>query len=234
MAVTEIGAEEFACVFLGKDLQPVPEFSNHPNVQWIRAESGQDLVQVIKTIPAKAKIFLLTEGIPHAIYHPILAESRRRQLPYLSRKNAHAVRGTLRELFPTSEEQAHASSNGDEPKKMAERGAIKRFLDSIDIDYTKSTAEESRRLIVIAKAQGITTTTASLAQAISKKRREEGRGDIPASARPKDVKGDGIALLNDTIAQLELLREWIQATDDENKALRRNQEAIRIALGANQ
>jgi hypothetical protein len=221
-----IGPEEFVAVFLGKNQEENSEFAQHPRVQWIKAHgNGVTPVDVLKNIPQAARAFIMTEGIHNDIFHQIKTEAQRRQVLYLNRKNPRAVLGTLYELFP--------KANGKMVEVVQEKGFLQKFLKEHPPDLKKGNTEEARRLQLIAKEHGVVTTLGSLQQAISVMKRKKGYGEIPESIQKakRDPVDNVLQQLDDAMAALQLIHDWVASTVVENRDLRKQLATIKEALG---
>jgi hypothetical protein len=226
---------DFVAVFLGKEQEAASEFAQHPNVQWVDATQYEEPEDVLKTVPPTTKAFLLTEGIPYPVYQLVTTRARKANALYLHRKNPRALLGTLYELFPPNKRNGNgkvagkAKSNGETVRVQS--GGLKQFLIDFPPDLAKSSAEEARRLQLVAKAKGIPTTFGSLTQSISLMKRKAGRGDIPASVRTVNLTDNALQTLDDAIAGLQLMRDWIENTSKESADLRQQLLTIKRALG---
>lgn len=221
---------DFVSVFMGKD-QDAPvlrPFKNHPRVQWIAAENGVPIPDVLAQVASNSKAFLLTSDIPTAIYDAVTNEARRRNLLYLNKRNPHALLTQLYDLFPRQrlEPETKESTGGTD----ASRGRITRLVEEFPPAPGTSAAEHGRKLFAIAKERNIVSTLGSLEQATRIYQRKHSLGDRPASARPKDRVAEATAMLDDAIAQLQLMREWVAETHAENVRLREAKEATDSAL----
>jgi len=223
-----IGEDEFTCVFLGKEQTPNAEFARHPRVHWIEAQSGVPVQDIITKIPPKTKAFVLTDGIPPPIYDQLTKEARRVHATYINRKNHRAVRQLLYDLFPPH--SGNGNGNGKGPKQVAAKGAIQDLLKRHPPDLSKGSADEAHRLQSIAREEGIPTTHASLAQAISLVKRKMRTGDIPESLSKVTPMMAAASTLDDCIAGLTELRDWVLQVDRENAELKQLVQNFRKLL----
>lgn len=223
MSQFALANDEFVAVFLGKGQDELSEFAQHPRVQWIRAGNGTPTIDVIKNVPQKARAFVFTDGIPSNTYHDLSSEAKRRQIACMTRRNNRAVLGTLYEFFP--------NDNG-KPELPQDKNRIQKLLDRHPPDPTLSTAEAARVLQKIAIEEGIVTTFGSLNQAISNRKRKLQQSSVPPSlAKKLNPTDTALGQLDDAIANLQLMREWVAGTAGRIAELEKRFDNLKTALG---
>jgi hypothetical protein len=227
-----LAATDLVTVFLGADQTAPKEFKTHPQLHWVptRDDEGHDLPlgSLEGKIPDHTRLILLTDGIKHSLYHHVTAEARRLRAMYLHKKSAQALTTFLWDLFPTGRPAQLAP--GEVAATMPHRGKVIALINECQVDPHKSTADEARRLQQIAHERGIITTFGSISQGISVWKRKMSLGEIPASARRRDIRAESIQVLDDAIAGLTLMREFIVQTTEENTKLRKQVAKLKDVL----
>jgi hypothetical protein len=209
-------------VIMGKDYDIPIDFAHHPQCNFVEGWKLQPGQVNGTVIPTATKIVIMTDGLPSLVYHNLNSEFRRRNLPFVTRKSTNALNDALKEMFAKKAAPAGTPApkpTGPGPKQIAPRGAIQELIKEANL--LLSTGEESRRLFQVAKSRGIITTEASLAQAISKMRRTKGYGERPNSANPPELNQRlrALKILDDAIAGMQLVREYVEKTEAENSEL---------------
>jgi hypothetical protein len=203
----KLGQGDMAVVVLGGTFDLPESYENHPQVISLNAkELPYEPDQISSKIPNTTKIILMTDGVPAQAYQSMNKVFRQRGLPFLVRKNTHAMEMALDELFPKK------------PKKLiAPKGTVSDLVKE-NVDLTKSNAEEARRLMTLAKQRNLQTTVGSLSQAIAVYRRKSGGTAIPKSIM--SAKQQALAILDEAINNLTMIREYVIVTEAENEELK--------------
>jgi len=220
-------------LLLAKGVDCPSEYLHHPMVHVLDATAFTP-ADVSRCFPSNSRAIILTRNLPKRFYDSLQVELRRRKAVYLYRPTMGSIENELMKIVAT----AHPPSNGNgasvtvgeaakitevkvsaEKRALAAKGSIQAL--AAQADPTKSTAEEARRLFGIAKAQGITTTLGSLTQSISKFKRKHGLTDRPASAVPPETNTRlrALQVLDDAIAGLALVREYVEKVEGDNDRL---------------
>ncbi len=184
-------------------------------------------------LPANTKALLYTDGLAMDRMQALKHEAQRRGIVYVNRGNIDAVNEVLRLWLRTgvkgghlnghepaadvaSESPESAPEGGIEKKTIAPRGAISIELMK-EADVRAPLAQEARRLFDIARQRGITTTYGSVEQALRNHKRKTGAGSVPDSLLPASERAKLTALktLDDAIAGLQLLRDWVEQSEIE-------------------
>ena len=195
-----------------------------------------------RAIPEAVKAVAISRANSHAKAHMILKQARERKLLIVPGFGSITnISKIAREMLKNNPVEVKVASSLDEDaietelkaedtverkdgKKIAGRGVIKQFVIQ-HANLRNSAAEEGRRLFDLAKQYGITTTIASLQQAVSNRKRDLGAGDIPASvSKARAQEAPHKTLLRDVdnaIAAFQLLREHVENIVKENEELRK-------------
>lgn len=232
-------------VLLGKNVDIPSAFQFHPLVH-ILDTSGYTPHDVERCFPSNSKAIITTRDLPKKFYDRLCGEVRRRRTPLLYRPTTGSVENELRKITSTAPTQNNGEPEKPAPPiatvgeaakmskedigKIAARGSVQAL--AAQADPAKSTAEEGRRLFRLAQAQGIKTTLGSVTQAISKHKRKHGYTDRPASAVAPEVNQRLTALkvLDDAIAGLALVREYVERVEGENQQLKELADRAREAF----
>lgn len=219
-------------VVLSRDYQLESDFSFHRQILPLSVDQLAGTKEEIeKKIPPTTKVVVLSDGIPGFTYQNLHAVFRRRGLVYIQRKNQESINQELKKLFPekaraTTIASHQVSSNGDgehKPKKIAGHGVIATLV-AENVNLREANASEAKRLFRIAQEQGITTTIASLAQAIAKHRRKSGSTGVVKSAMSKQQQA--LAILDEAITNLGLIRDYVAETEQRNSDLEAKLETV--------
>lgn len=209
---TTLSNGEIAVLVLSKDYDIPEGYENNPRVLALKAaDLTHDSDQISKSIPTNTKIVLMTDGIPANTYQSLNAVFRRRNLPFVVRKNATALEVELAKIVPAKAETLTS------PKSSLPLGSVRAFIEK-EADLRKGSAEEARRLLALATSRGIPTTFGSLAQTISKIKREKGYGEIPNSVKSPQLQA--LKILDDALASLALIRDYVTSVENENNDLK--------------
>jgi hypothetical protein len=242
----DLGDGGVITVLLSKNVGCPPEYATHPRVYVVDATSlgPQD---VAKAFPSNGKILITTQGLPQSFYHRLQTELRHRtNILTLYRPTEGSVKNELdkrlkrddaSKLVNNAGEVVAAKTNGNgtalatQKHGNAPKGSIGALVAELD-DPSRSISEEGRRLFKIAQERGIPTTIGSVTQGVSKHRRTHGLGARPASAVPREVNKRLAALrvLDDAIAGLALVREYVETTEAENIELKAKLDKARAAF----
>ena len=98
-------------------------------------------------------------------------------------------------------------------------------------DVAAGSAAEGRRLFDMAKKEGIPTTLNSITQAVTALKRKMGRGDIPLPAQPRSERLVALKILEDAIAGLTTIRDYVANTEDRIGDLEKQFTTIKKAMG---
>lgn len=226
---------DVVAVFLGKRFEKLQEdcrkYQRHPNVMWKPWDSCNGSSPLV---PINTKAVILTPDIPTLLQQSLFGEVRRRNIIHVSRDNASAIQQMLDRWIPESKQLP--SSSGSDPEleivdgvSKAGRGSLKAFIEA-EADLSKGSADEARRLLPIAQAKGIKTTFGSLSQGISVAKRKSGRGDIPLSVMPNAGQLQALKILDDSLAGLALVRDYVMKTEQENLEMKKILERARAVF----
>lgn len=232
-------------VLLGRGVDCPAEYLHHPCVRVVETEKF-DTSDAERCFTSNSRAFLTTSGLPKRFYDRFQMEVRRRKSIVMYRPTTGSLENELRKIVATSRMMTeHEGSNGNgkgigtstvgEAAKMTEgvkktiapKNAIANLASQCD--PKKSTAEEARRLFQVAQAQGLKTTLGSVTQAVSKYKRKHGMTDRPASAVAPEVNKrlSALRVLDDSIAGLALVREYVETVEAENQQLQEKLEKYR-------
>jgi hypothetical protein len=227
--VTETGG--MAVVILGKEFDIPSDYAYHPQVMALLADKLPTSIEELSAkIPQTAKIVLIGGEIPGPQFGNLRTVFTRRSLTFVQRRNAMALEDALKNIVPIKNIRPvpEQRSNGDQSKKkdMAPKGSIQTLVKEADLN--KGSAEEARRLFGIAQQRGIPTTIPSLAQAIAVAKRKGGRTEPPRSIM--SAQQNALKTLDEAISGLQLIREYVAATEELNLELNRKLEAFKAIL----
>jgi hypothetical protein len=186
------------------------EYREHPRlVFWDSTENHR-----IDQVPANTKAIVFTKFVDHSLSGGLYNYARQKGIIFTPPdKGTHRVKDTLDQLLGENPVEAHK-------KVIAAKGSIKALIEK-HCDFSKGTAEEARRLLAIAQSEGIPTTIGSLNQGIQGIRRARGLTATPASAQPRLSQAQtALNTLDDTIAGLQILRDFVRDTEIENTQLK--------------
>lgn len=175
--------------------------------------------------PPNTRLVVIGGELPRPAFMAVRTVAERRHLPWLQRNDPAGLTAILAKVLAktTGQEPAEAAPETDKRK----RGPVAEFVQA-EADLTKGAAEEARRLFVIAQQRGLQTTLGSLSQAIGNAKRKAGATGVPKSIQPASVKA--LDTLQDSIAGLQLLTEYITTVEKENIQLRADRDAIKARL----
>jgi hypothetical protein len=195
----------------------VKEFATNPQVKFIdcKATLGPQLEGLVI---GDVKVAVITDGLPQYHYTWITSYCNRRKIPYLVRKSNQAVYDQLKSFFPTN----GSRPSGEEVSEEIKRGKLKPLI--AEVDWSRSNADEARRLQRMATEKGIKTTFAALAQAIAVERRKRGQSGVPRSIRSKlDLT---VEMFDKFIEEAQAMREFVVALAEENRILKAKVQKI--------
>jgi hypothetical protein len=252
------GKAMVACV-IGRGYKLPKDISGHPQVAVYNGLEKFD-TGALPPLPPKdvLKAVVYTDGLALDRTQALQHEAKRRGILYVSRNTDGSLTDLLRNWIATSPRAGHlAGTNGhhvDEPeidpsgpppphepielqhtkdRVNAPRGAIQELVKE-NHDPHAPVSAEARRLVDIAKRKGFPTTVASVEQAIRTYRRRHGIGGVPESLLPPEERDRLAALktLDDAIAGLQLMRDWVERTEAENVQLKAKLAAIQGVFGS--
>jgi hypothetical protein len=198
----------------------VQEFTNHPQVTFIHCNENTAEGYESK-IPLNTRAVILTDGLPQFPYAWIMAYVRRKNIIYLIRKSTPHIYETLKSLFPPARK-----ATLEQVKETQSRGKLEVLFPLID--FNKSNIENAKILMRRAVELKIATTEGSLAQYVSKLRRQQSGTAVVKSARPKlDIS---VEILDEAIKGLTDMREFLIATVEENRLLRAKYDKLKKAM----
>lgn len=215
--LTETGG--IAVVVLADRFTMPDEYAQHAQVHPLPlADLAMDLDGLNRQIPPTTKMVLIGGELPSTTYASVRRLCERRSLTYVQRRNPPALTETLRTILPGQRAAPESSSDAGPraaptPPKKGSLGAFVREHAQLG----KGSAEEGRRLFPLARAAGIETTIGSITQAISVEKRRGGRTETPKSLMTAQQRVLGT--LDDAIAGLALVREYVAETEVKNAAL---------------
>ncbi len=187
-------------------------------------------------LPANTKAILFTDGLALDRVQALKHEAQRRGILYVNRGNLDATVDVLRLWLNTGSKGGFLGGpNGHGPnppapdtpeaaaveeERKTKRGELQAIIQTQD--PRKSIAEEARRLFDVAKQKGLPTTYASVEMGLRAYRRKHTTGDIPKSLMdPKQAARLGaLKTLDEAIAGLQLMREWVEQVEAENAELK--------------
>ena len=233
-------------MLLGKGVDCPVDYLHHPCVRVLETAKF-DTQDVEKCFISNNKAFLTTQGLPKRFYDRLMTEVRRRKTITMYRPTTGSLENELRKIVATSrmvtEHVASSNGNGHAPgtatvgeaakitevakKTIAPKNAVANLASQCD--PTKSTAEEARRLFKLAQEQGIQTTLGSVTQSIAKFKRKRGMTDRPGSAVAPEINKrlSALKVLDDSIAGLALVREYVESVESDNQKLQATIEKYR-------
>lgn len=230
-----------AVVVLGRDFDIPADYAYHPQVHPINASdlpSHEDDLNA--RFPPQTKIVLIGGELPGPIFGTLRTILTRRRLVFVQRRNAPALSAALADVLPVkpvtnggamaaalevpTTPDAEGARTG--PKTIAPRGAVRDLV--LEADLSKGSAEEARRLMRVAQQRGIPTTVASLSQGIAIAKRKGGRTETPRSLMSPQQKA--LQTLDEAIAGLQLIREYVADTEAMNHSLTKKLDAFKALL----
>lgn len=193
------------------------EYREHPQlVFWDSTEQYRP-----NDLPANTKAIVFTRFVDHALSTPLYKIARERGIVFTPPEHGT---GKVKE---TIDHFLGVSPVVQAKKVIAAKGQIKTLVEE-HCDFTKATSDEARRLFDIARSQNIPTSVESIAQAIGNIRRQKGLTGTPAVMRAKlSQTQQAVNTLNDAIAGLEILRDFVRDTEAENVNLKAQLAEIR-------
>lgn len=202
-------------------------------------------------LPANTKAILYTDGLALDRVQALKHEAQRRGIIYVNRGNLDAVVDVLRLWLTTGNKGGFMGGpNGHGPapptpgtpeaaaveeQQKTKRGELQEIIKQADL--RKGLQEEARRLFDLAKQKGLPTTYQSVENGLRSYKRKHGAGDIPASLMdPQERQRLGaLKTLDEAIAGLQLMREWVEVVEAENaelKAFKASMTALVMKKGA--
>jgi hypothetical protein len=220
-----------AVVITAPDFECPRPFDVHPQLCILpSADLPQNLPAVADQFPPNTRIVLIGGELPRLMFGLVRQAAERRQAPWLHRSNPAALGDVLAKMLakPTVPGVPLAAPAPATPESEGRRkGRVSDFIRA-EADLSKGSAEEARRLMGIAQQRGIATTFGSLSQAISQAKRKAGATGVPKSIQPASVKA--LNTLDESIAGLQLIREYVETVEQENLKLREEKEKLRVRL----
>lgn len=220
---------------LAKGVDCPAEYLHHPSVRVLEAAKF-DASDVERCFTSNSRALITTANLPKPFYDRLQMEVRRRKTILMYRPTTGSIENELNKIVATSRRVIEHAGNGNGAglasvgetarvteangkKTMAPRNAIATLAQQAD--PSKSTGEEARRLFKVAQDNGIPTTVASISTAISSYKRKHGLSDRPSSAVPATVNKrlQALRVLDDAIAGLALVREYVETVETENAQL---------------
>lgn len=172
-----------------------------------------------KSVPDNTRVIFMTRFISHRTSEMLLSEARKKQLTIFNPEGTGIIAKQVRELLAIT-----PKTDAVRPKE----GYGKLNVLIPFIDFSLSSREGARALMVKAVEVGISTTENSLASLITKQRKDQHRSAVPKSIRGKlDVS---VEILDSMIQSLKDMRDFLIATVDENKSLREKVERFKKVL----
>lgn len=224
-----------AVVVLAERFELPEEFAHHAQVHPLTlADLAIDREGIERQIPKSTKMVVIGGELPTTTYATLRKVLERRAITYVHRRNPPAVRESLRAMLP---ERSEIAEPADEavveapvvavPSESAKRGAITEFVKA-RADLGKGSAEEGRRVFALARAAGLTTTVGSVTQAIAILKRKGGRTETPRSLMSDQARA--LTTLDDAIAGLALVREYVESVETLNGKLQRRIAKMTAAM----
>jgi hypothetical protein len=221
---------------MSSDIDVPTDFAFHPAITVLDARKFTP-ADVPKCFGSNSKALITTPHLPQAFYQQLMMEVRRRKTVTMHMANKGAMEQGLKRILDTAKQNGTgtASAGKSEKRAMAEKGSIKKFIDTNVLDPSKSTAEEGKRLFRLAQEQGLTTTLGSITQAVSQYRRKHSQSARPASLDSPDLTGQvgGILLIErvqesmrTALKALDELKKWVGGVDTELETARKNMETV--------
>jgi hypothetical protein len=203
------------------------DYRLNPMVHVVDAR-GLGTGDIDKCLPSNTKALVMTKDIPQNLYHRLKSELDRRKIVYVYRNGRAAIDDELRKHLKMTPRPIALVPPADGKKKIAPHGAVMQLIRESNLDYSKSTADEARRLFSVAQLQGIPSTFGSIAQAISKYKRTAGRGEIPQSVVGKDkserlkaieVLDQCMNMMTTLHGKLKTIYDFVEKTERVNETL---------------
>jgi hypothetical protein len=231
-----------AVVVLAHAFKVPDEYAYHPQLVSLPvADLPTDWGELSNAIPSTTKIVLVAGELPADNYRSLRTVLQRRSLNYIVRRNTFALRDALVKVLPERKapvpdadaDKAPPKANGaavdaeapPPPPVNEVKGRVSAFV-AQHADLTKGSAEEARRLMRVAVGLGVKTTVASLAQAVSNLKRKRQASETPRSLMSAQQKAlvtldEAIGHMTDSIAALQLIREYVEQTETLNLGLQK-------------
>jgi len=176
-----------------------------------------------------------------------LLELRRDKIPEVFSTPVHAHSVVVHDLLPTpvSYPSPTTVSTTTEPKvnTTMQQGKLKPLYDMIDYSGTRTNADMAREMFAKAKELGIDTTLLSIIQLVNVKIRTYKKNRLGQT--PKQVvenskkveKKDSVdktnivvQMLDNMVRELKDMRDYVKATEEENRTLKLRVEKLKKAL----
>jgi hypothetical protein len=231
----ELAQGGIAVAILAKNFDLPSDYAYHSQILPILASDLPiDIDEMSARFPSTTKIVLVGGEIPSTAFGIMRTILTKRKLTFVQRKNETAFHDLLTKVIPKRERvtlgEALNAQREEEAKQKSEapvgalknpnpersRGAVTEFVRA-NADLGKGSSEEARRLLRLASAQGLQTTLGSLAQAVSTLKRKGGRTETPKSILSAQARA--LQVLDEAIAGLQLIRDYVEATEQKNAAL---------------
>lgn len=197
------------------------EWRSHPRVQlW----DSTDPDTRRRELPSNARAVIYTRWVSHDLTNRLIKTARDRgNVTLFPISSTHALNDKIAELFGMKPLTTAPTT--------AKKGALKQLVIE-HADFTVSPKVEAQRLFALAREKGIATTPTSVAECLGRVRREQRRTDAPDSVTLTRPTGTGhvLAVLDDAIAGLQLIRETVEKMDTENKTLAAKLANLRKAM----
>lgn len=232
---------EIAVVILARDSDVPTSFQFHPQLLAVPVgELATTIPDVSAKIPSTTKVVLIAGELPTYQFSLVRKVAERRNIPYLTRRSGPALAEVLQGLLPPRQLQGTGAngnghgSNGDggaetgPPAKPAKPTQSMAAYVEANWDPNRGGAENARMLQPKLIAAGYQTNFNSIAQCISALKRKTNRTGVPNSVRPPSVRA--LNTLDEAIAGLQLLREYVENTEAENIDLREKLEKFKKIL----
>jgi hypothetical protein len=197
------------------------EWRQHPRVVcW----DSTNATTARNDVPTNTRAIIYTRWVSHQLTDRLIKTARDRKLTLFPMSTTHQINDKIAEVLGVKVEK-----KGERPA----RGQLQTFiLEHADFSRTPST--EAERLFALAREHGLATTPNSVEVALRRIRRTQRRTDAPPSvtlARPTGT-AHVVAVLDDAIAGLQLVRETIEKLEVENRELNARLEAMKKVLTA--
>jgi hypothetical protein len=184
-----------------------------------------------KDVPTNVKAIIYTRFLDHAVTNALTKVARNRRLVIFPMLHTHQVKEKLALLGIGAVKEATREVVSPKQVEAAKRGQTRELVLE-HVDFAKVSSDEARRVLKIAEDRGIKTTMPALLQQIVKLRREKGLTGTVGSVQPKKTREmQLLAVLEDGILNLTLLRDAVKELEAENRELRERQDAMAKVLG---
>jgi len=197
-----------------------PAWREHPRVVFW---DSTDPSTARSDVPTNARAIIYTRWVSHAVTDRLIKTARDRKLtifPMIT--STHTLNDKIGEVLGVALEK-----KGTRPT----RGALQDFVLK-QANFANTPSAEGARLFALARESGLATTPNSVMECLRRIRRKQGRTAVPPSvalARPTGV-AHVMAVLDDAIAGLQLVRETVAVLEADNRELHTRLDTLKKVL----